>query len=59
MRADLTLVGVPVPAGSVTFDLVYRPDSVRIGLWISGAVLALLLAGTVLTLGNRLKSHPL
>jgi hypothetical protein len=59
VRADLTLVGVPVPAGAVAFDLVYRPDSVRDGLWISGVVLALLLAGAVLTLGNRLKSHPL
>jgi hypothetical protein len=44
MRANLTLVGVPVPAGSYTFDLVYQPDSIRIGLWISGATLLLLAA---------------
>ena len=49
VRANLTLVGVPVPAGAVTFDLVYRPDSVRAGLWITGVVLALLL----LALGYR------
>jgi hypothetical protein len=42
VRADLTLVGVPVPTGTVTFDLVYRPDSVRNGLWIAGGTLALL-----------------
>ncbi len=46
VRADLTLVGVPVPAGQVAFDLVYRPDSVRIGLWLAGGTaLALLLLG--------------
>ena len=41
-RANLTLVGVPVPAGSFTFDLVYQPDSIRAGLWISGATLLVL-----------------
>ncbi|MFN8464607.1 MAG: hypothetical protein U0X20_03615 [Caldilineaceae bacterium] len=41
-RANLTLVGVPVPAGSFTFDLVYHPDSVRWGLWISGVTLLVL-----------------
>ncbi len=41
-RANLTLVGVPVPTGSFTFDLVYQPDSIRWGLWISGATLLVL-----------------
>lgn len=46
LRADLTLLGVPIPAGRVTFDLLYRPDSVRIGLWIGGVTLGMLaLAG--------------
>lgn len=43
VRADLTLVGIPLPAGEVAFDLVYAPASVRWGLWVSG-VTALLLA---------------
>jgi hypothetical protein len=41
-RANLTLLGVPIPRGSYQFDLVYRPDSIRNGLWISGFTLALL-----------------
>jgi hypothetical protein len=46
VRADLTLVGVPVPAGVVAFDLVYRPASVRYGLWLAGGtLLALALLG--------------
>jgi hypothetical protein len=39
----LTFLGVPVPPGEVHFALVYWPDSVRNGLWISGLTLALLL----------------
>jgi hypothetical protein len=41
-RADLTLLGVPIPPGSYQFDLFYRPDSIRLGLWISGITLTLL-----------------
>jgi hypothetical protein len=41
-RANLTLLGVPIPPGSYQFDLVYQPDSIRLGLWISGLTLALL-----------------
>lgn len=44
VRANLTLLGVPIPAGKVTFDLVYAPNSVRMGQMISGGVLLLLLA---------------
>lgn len=43
-RADLAFVGVPIPAGSHSFELVYWPQSVRVGLWISGATLVTLLA---------------
>ena len=46
VRADLTLVGIPVPAGAYTFDLIYQPDSIRLGLWISGAAVLLLAAAT-------------
>lgn len=45
LRANLTLLGVPIPAGRVAFDLVYQPDSVRTGLWIGGVTLALLACG--------------
>lgn len=38
-RVDLTLIGVPVPAGVVTFELVYWPLSVQLGLWLSGGTL--------------------
>ena len=43
VRSDLTLIAVPVPAGVVQFDLVYRPASVNWGLWISGLTLAVIL----------------
>jgi hypothetical protein len=52
VRSDLTLVGIWVPAGAVEFDLRYRPLSVRMGLWISGGTLLLLL-GTILWPGRR------
>jgi hypothetical protein len=42
LRANLTLLGVPIPAGTVAFDLIYQPDSVRDGLWLGGATLGLL-----------------
>lgn len=42
-RVDLTLMGVLVPSGAVTFDLVYRPMSVQLGLALSG--------GTILCVG--------
>jgi hypothetical protein len=41
MRADLTLVGIWLPAGAVDFDLRYNPMSARIGLWVSGGMLLL------------------
>lgn len=45
VRANLTLLGVLVPAGEVAFELVYAPNSVRLGLGISGVTLVLLLGG--------------
>jgi len=45
-RVNLTLLGIPIPADVTAFELVYWPDSVRFGLWISGATLVFLaLAG--------------
>lgn len=44
-RANLTLVGVVAPPGEVRFELVYWPESVRVGLWISGGALALVVVG--------------
>ncbi|NOZ27251.1 MAG: YfhO family protein [Chloroflexi bacterium] len=41
-RADLTFLGIPVPAGEWEVELIYRPDSVRLGLLISELSLALL-----------------
>ena len=43
LRANLTLIGVPLPPGAVRFELVYAPASVRNGLWVTLATLALLL----------------
>ncbi len=43
VRTDLTLIGVVLPEPTVEFELVYRPDSVRFGLLISGATLLLVI----------------
>ena len=53
LRANLTLLALPVPPGDLTFDLVYQPDSVRLGLWISAATLLLL---TLALLGRALRA---
>ena len=42
-RVDLTLIGVLVPPGVVTFEVSYWPTSVQIGLWISGGTVLILL----------------
>jgi hypothetical protein len=42
LRANLTLIGIVVPPGELTFTLRYRPLSVQLGLGISGATLLLL-----------------
>jgi hypothetical protein len=46
----LTQVGLWLPPGEVEFHLVYQPESVAVGLWISGGALVFLMALT-LTLG--------
>lgn len=43
LRANLTWLGMPIPAGDYAIELAYRPASVRYGLWISLAAWALLL----------------
>jgi len=44
LRADLMFRAVWVPAGAHTVEFRFEPDSVRAGLWISGAAWAALLA---------------
>jgi hypothetical protein len=46
LRANHALLGVVVPPGEVSFNLAYRPASVRLGFWISAATLSAL-AGVV------------
>ncbi|MCX6044228.1 MAG: hypothetical protein NT075_03890, partial [Chloroflexi bacterium] len=57
-RVDLTLIGVPIPAGQTHFELVYWPDSVRYGLWISGATLGLLTLACLWHWTQRRKGIP-
>ncbi len=45
MRADLTLLGIPVRSGTTQIKLVYRPTSVMVGLALSAGTLALLALG--------------
>lgn len=47
-RVDLSLIGVPLPAGDFDFALVYDPASVRVGLWISAAALLALVIASAL-----------
>ncbi|MEM7131113.1 MAG: hypothetical protein AAF702_32625 [Chloroflexota bacterium] len=49
-RTNLALVGLTVPAGQVSLELVYTPLSLRVGLWVSGLTLLLLLAAFLYTL---------
>ncbi|MCB0114705.1 MAG: hypothetical protein KDD84_11465 [Caldilineaceae bacterium] len=46
LRANLTFLGVFLSPGQTTFDLVYRPESVRLGLSIS-VVSAVILLGVL------------
>lgn len=57
LRVNLTLLGTPIPAGTVAFDLIYAPDSVRIGLWISGATVGLLALGGLLAAWQARRSR--
>jgi hypothetical protein len=55
VRADLTLIGVVLPEPTIEFELVYRPDSVRLGLMISG--MTLLLVGMIAVVGRLLQQR--
>ena len=41
-----TFIGIPLPMGQHSFDLVYWPDSIRYGLWISIFTLIIILIAT-------------
>lgn len=43
LRANLTLLGVPIPGGESVIELRYEPASVHIGLWIGAVALGLLI----------------
>ena len=53
VRANLAFLAIPVPAGPVTFELVYAPDSVHTGLWIGGVTLLFVLGSSALFLWRR------
>jgi hypothetical protein len=54
MRADLTLLGIWVPVGKSSFTLRYHPQSVRLGLSISGiTLLCVLLLALWHSIGRR------
>jgi hypothetical protein len=53
VRADVTLLGVPVDPGQSVVELTYRPASVRLGLLISGVTLALLALLFLWRIGQR------
>ncbi|MBV7338909.1 hypothetical protein KFU94_63960 [Chloroflexi bacterium TSY] len=42
LRVNLTFIGLVIPPGTTHFELVYKPDSVRRGLFISGLTLLFL-----------------
>jgi len=57
LRVNLTLLGVPVPAGEAVIELRYDPVSVRIGLWIGAATAGALLLGAGFTLWQTRRSR--
>lgn len=57
-RAHLAFLAVPLPAGAHEFELVYRPTSVRRGLAISGAALAVLAAAMLWAAAHRRRGAP-
>jgi uncharacterized membrane protein len=52
LRADLTLLAVPVQPGESTVELTYWPDSVRYGLLISGGAWVLLALAALVQIGK-------
>ena len=57
LRVNLTLLGVPVPAGEAVIELRYDPASVRIGLWIGAATVGALLLVAGFTLRQMRRSR--
>lgn len=57
LRVNLTLLGVPVPAGEAVIELRYDPASVRIGLWVGAATVGALLLGAGFTLWQTRRSR--
>jgi len=55
-RVDLSLLGVLVPPGAVSFELIYWPQRVQQGLWISGGTLGLLVLLIGWRMATRLRS---
>lgn len=53
VRADLTFLGIQIPAGAGVIDVQYRPTSVRIGLTLSGLTWALLLLSLLYSLWTK------
>ena len=58
VRADLTLIGVWLPPGAVSFRLEYHPASVFVGLWISLATAALVMFAIAWRLAMRRTQRP-
>jgi len=53
VRANLAFLAIPVPKGDVQFELVYLPDSVRIGGAISIATVMAVAAAALVRLWGR------
>jgi hypothetical protein len=56
VRANLTLIGMWLPAGESVFSLRYSPASVRVGLWISGGTALVLVVVLVMLAWRRSRS---
>jgi hypothetical protein len=56
-RADVTLLGIMIPAGGGVIEVAYRPDSVRLGLGISLTTLLTLMIVGIISLTNPLLSR--
>ncbi len=60
LRVNLTLLGVPIPAGESVIELRYESASVYIGLWVGAVTLGLLIlvAGFIVWQTRRQRSTP-
>ncbi len=55
LRANLTFIGIVLPAGEYQFNLVYQPSSVRFGLLISATTLLLILGAGIWRIRRRIR----